>query len=67
MTYEEELAYHEECTKYFAPLDEICEAMENDEGIYGLTNDELYTILENNKELMNDVENMLDTRAGLEL
>ena len=51
--------YLEECNKYFAPLDEIIEAVMNDEGICGITNEELIGIIKCNKELMKDVYNEL--------
>ncbi|MBT6472505.1 MAG: hypothetical protein HOK52_14740 [Candidatus Marinimicrobia bacterium] len=47
--------YQEQCTKYFAPLDEIAEAMLNCEGIAGLSFNELYSIIGINKELQEDL------------
>ena len=52
------MTYQEQCTKYFAPLDEIAEAMLNCEGICGFTFNELYSIIENNKELQQDLRSL---------
>lgn len=55
MTEYNEQQYLEECTKYFAPLDEICEAIRNKEGLQGLTYDNVVMIVCSNQELFNAV------------
>ena len=50
------LTYEQQCTKYFQPLDEISEALSNNEGIAGLTNLELKSIVERNAELKSDLK-----------
>jgi len=49
------MTYLEQCTKYFQPLDEIAEAIINNEGIAGLTNKELLFMIASNKQLDNDL------------
>jgi hypothetical protein len=49
------LTYEQQCNKYFAPLDEICEALINREGCAGLSLLELETLIYNNKELNDDL------------
>tara|TARA_R110002111_G_scaffold167314_1_gene233231 strand:+ start:398 stop:586 length:189 start_codon:yes stop_codon:yes gene_type:complete len=49
------MTYLEECTKYFAPLDEIVEALHNNEGVSGITYKELIAITTNNTALNNDI------------
>lgn len=58
MTSEQYLYYS---TKYFAPLDEILEALENNEGIAGLSHEELLQVIMSNNSLSSD----LDTFAEL--
>ena len=48
--------YKEQCTKYFAPLDEIQEALTNNEGICGIGSDELTAMVDINVELKHDLE-----------
>ena len=43
--------YLEECTKFFAPLDEINEALLNSEGIAGVSYQELLAIINTDIEL----------------
>ena len=43
--------YLEECTKFFAPLDEIEEAIINGEGIAGISHQELLAIVNTDTEL----------------
>jgi len=50
------MTYVEQCTKYFAPIDEIAEALNNNEGICGATNIELKLVVENNSELAADIK-----------
>jgi hypothetical protein len=50
------LTYEQQCTKYFLPLDEIAEALNNGEGISGLTYIELKSIVERNSELKSDLK-----------
>jgi len=49
------MTYLESCTKYFAPLDEIDEALRNNEGLAGLTNSELVILVNGNKSLKADL------------
>jgi hypothetical protein len=51
-----EQQYQEDCTKYFAPLDEIAEALSNGEGINGLTYKELNMMVQSNENLKLDLE-----------
>tara|TARA_R110002012_G_scaffold49804_4_gene128838 strand:+ start:17809 stop:17979 length:171 start_codon:yes stop_codon:yes gene_type:complete len=48
--------YLELCNKYFAPLDEISEAIENQEGLMGMSYEELMFICNKNIELSKDLE-----------
>ena len=45
------MEYIEQCNKFFAPLDEIIEALNNQEGIKGISYDELVAIINTNSEL----------------
>lgn len=47
--------YVHQCNKYFAPLDEIAEAVINNEGLNGLSNDELLNLISSNTELDSDL------------
>ncbi len=49
------MTYLESCTKYFAPLDEIQEALDNNEGLCGLSSVELKSLVNSNKELKTDL------------
>ena len=49
------MTYLESCNKYFAPLDEIQEALDNNEGCAGITNQELRFVVKFNKELAKDL------------
>lgn len=49
------MTYLEECNKYFSPLDEIAEAIRNNEGVSGVSNQELLVLCVNNDELSNDL------------
>ncbi len=46
--------YFIDSNKYFQPLDEIVEALRNDEGISGFTNKELWNIVTSNEELKDE-------------
>ena len=50
-----EMTYEEECTKYFAPLDEISEAINNNEGMCGISFDELRNLVALNEEMKADL------------
>ena len=43
--------YLKDCNDFFAPLEQIGEALRNDEGIYGITNLELIFIVNRNEKL----------------
>ena len=47
--------YTESCTKYFAPIDEIIEAMDNKHGLSGMTYNELSFIVEGKNDLSEDI------------
>ena len=49
------MSYLEECNKYFAPLDEIQDALENNEGLCGLTYVELHYAVAANPQLQKDL------------
>ena len=49
------MTYLEQCNKYFAPLDEICEALRNEEGICGMSNRELVKKVVLDKSLTSDL------------
>ena len=49
------MTYLEESTKYFAPLDEIAEALINHEGICGLGYPELLMVVKMRDEFVLDV------------
>jgi hypothetical protein len=51
------VTYLEECNKYFAPLDEIQEALDNGEGLCGISNKDLIAIVNSNPELAKDLLN----------
>lgn len=51
------ITYLESNNKFFAPVDEIIEALNNEEGIKGLSYVELLSVLAVNKELAYYVEN----------
>ena len=48
--------YEEQCNKYFAPLDEIAEALTNNDGICGISNTELSRLVESNQHLTADLK-----------
>ena len=50
------MTYLEQCNKYFIPLDEIAEAIHNQENVAGLSFDELKRVIKFNKELKSDLE-----------
>lgn len=45
------MSYYDACNDFFAPLDEICEAIDNKEGCAGLTHAELLRAVDDNHEL----------------
>ena len=49
------MTYQEQCTKYFAPLDEIAAAIMNGEGTAGLTLEEILSVISINKTLDADL------------
>lgn len=49
------MTYEEQCNKYFAPIDEISEALANGEGINCMGSKELFSIVESNSELREDL------------
>lgn len=51
------ITYLESNNKFFAPVDEIIEALNNEEGVKGLSYIELLCMLSVNKELAYYVEN----------
>ena len=51
------LTYLESCNKWFAPLDEICEALNNKERIFGYDYSELLLAVASDRELAFYVEN----------
>ena len=51
------MTYEEECTKWFAPLDEIVEALNNNEGITGISHNELVLLISCDVSLKLAVEN----------
>ena len=53
----ETITYLESCNKFFAPLDEIIEALENFEGLSGIDYNELKMLVDTNKELKFYIEN----------
>jgi len=53
----EVLSYLESCNKWFAPIDEICEALANKECIFGYDYSELLLAVARDKELAFYVEN----------
>lgn len=51
------ISYEESNNKFFTPVDEVIEALTNEEGIKGLSYVELLAMLSVNKELAYYVEN----------
>ena len=51
------------CNKYFAPLDEIAEALRNEEGLYGISIDKIKAYVLDKVELQQD----LLTYEGIEV
>ena len=49
------MTYLAECTKYFQPLDESQDALDNNEGVAGISYLELVSMVEFNKELKHDL------------
>ena len=49
------LNYEQQCTKYFAPLDEIAEAFVNGESLNGISHNELCFMIQKNEELDSDL------------
>lgn len=45
------ITYQESCNKFFAPLDEIIEALENGESLCGLDSSSLNFLINSNQEL----------------
>jgi hypothetical protein len=43
------------CDKYFAPLDEIAEALRNGEGLYGISADKIKAYVSDKVELKQDL------------
>ena len=61
------MTYEEQCTKYFAPLEEIDEAIRNSEGVAGISNQELRFIVNHNKSMRADlIEHTWTTENDLE-
>jgi hypothetical protein len=48
-----EQQYLLDCTEFFAPLDEIAEALHNEEGVNGISYAELQFIVSNNIRMKN--------------
>jgi hypothetical protein len=55
------MTYQEQCVKYFAPLDEIAEAIANDEGLMNISFNELLCMIVANPELESDLFEMMET------
>ncbi len=51
------ISYLESCNIFFSPIDEIIEALDNNEGINDLSYSELKKVVESNEELKFYVEN----------
>lgn len=51
------ISYFESCNIFFSPIDEIIEALNNNEGINGMSNIELIRLVNSNEELKFYVEN----------
>lgn len=51
------ITYHQSCHLFFAPLDEICEALNNNEGIKGYSPEQLQERVTANTELAYYVKN----------
>ena len=56
MTEITEKQYEIDCNKYFAPLDEMAEAIRNKEGICGISFEELENIVNTNKSIKEDIK-----------
>ena len=57
--------YQKDCTRFFAPLDEIVEAIENFEGIAGLSYTELLSMINQSTELKAAVNAQLADRDSI--
>jgi hypothetical protein len=53
------MTYQEQCVKYFAPLDEIAEAINNTEGLMNISFNELLNMIAVNPELESDLFEMM--------
>lgn len=51
------ITYLQSCNMFFAPLDEIIEALENNESLYGISNTELNIMVASNSQLTFYVNN----------
>ena len=51
--------YLADCNDFFAPLDEIAEALNNGEGLNGISSIELIFIVHNNAELLERIQKYL--------
>ena len=51
------ITYLQSCNMFFAPLDEIIEALENNESLYGISNTELNIMVASNNQLAFYVNN----------
>ncbi len=51
------ISYLESCNMFFAPLDEIMEAIENNEGLNGFSNAELKGMVSTNYDLSFYIDN----------
>lgn len=51
------ITYLQSCTMFFAPLDEIIEALANNESLYGVSNTELNNMVKSNSQLAFYVNN----------
>ena len=58
------ITYLESCNMFFAPLDEIIEAVESFEGLSGIDYSELKMLVSTNKELKFYIENF-ETHCNL--
>jgi hypothetical protein len=54
-----EIQYQKDCTSFFAPADEIAEALRNKEGILGLSYSNLIIMIKNNEKLKEAVQRYL--------
>jgi hypothetical protein len=55
------MTYQEQCVKYFAPLDEIAEAIANEESLMNISFNELLNMIAVNPELESDLFEMMET------